>query len=143
MKTAVRYYSRSGHTKMLADAIANGAGCQAVSVDEPDAAITEPIDLLFIGGGLYAYRIDKHLKEYLNQLDASKIKGAAVFSTSGISKHSIEVIKKALKSKGIPVIKASMYAKGSPDETALEKAEEFAGRCLSALSGGETPDEIQ
>ena len=35
MNIAVRYYSRSGNTKALASAIANGASVTAVSVDEP------------------------------------------------------------------------------------------------------------
>ena len=33
MKAAVRYYSRSGNTKALADAIAAAAGAEAISVD--------------------------------------------------------------------------------------------------------------
>ena len=33
MKAAVRYYSRSGNTKALADAIAAAAGTEAISVD--------------------------------------------------------------------------------------------------------------
>jgi flavodoxin len=33
MKTAVRYYSGSGNTKALAEAIASAAGVKAVSVD--------------------------------------------------------------------------------------------------------------
>lgn len=58
MNAAVRYYSRSGNTKAVAEAIAKGAGVQAVSVDAADAKITEPVDVLFIGGALYAYGLD-------------------------------------------------------------------------------------
>ena len=74
MKTAVRYYSRSGNTQALAEAIARKAGVKAVSVDEKDAPIQETADLLFIGGGLYAYGLDKHLKEYIRTLDPEKVK---------------------------------------------------------------------
>ena len=62
MNIAVRYYSRSGNTKAVADAIAAAAQVQAVSVDQDDAAITEPVDVLFIGGALYAYGLDSSLK---------------------------------------------------------------------------------
>lgn len=55
MKAAVRYYSRTGNTKIAAEAIARAAGTRAVSVDAPDAAIQDPVDVLFIGGALYAY----------------------------------------------------------------------------------------
>ena len=68
MSVAVRYYSRSGNTKAVAEAIAASAGVKAVSVDAADSAITKPVDVLFIGGALYAYGIDKHLKDYLKVL---------------------------------------------------------------------------
>ena len=64
MKTAVRYDSRSGNTKALAEALARAAKVSAVPVDDPKAALTEPVDLLFIGGALYAYGLDSHLKTY-------------------------------------------------------------------------------
>ena len=54
---------------MAAEAIARGAGVEAVSVDSPAAPIKEHVDVLFIGGALYAYGLDKHLKEYLKNLD--------------------------------------------------------------------------
>jgi hypothetical protein len=34
MKTAVRYYSKLGNTKTIAEAIAEGAGVEAVSITE-------------------------------------------------------------------------------------------------------------
>lgn len=37
MSKAVRYFSRSGNTKTIAEAIADGAGVSAMSItDEPD-----------------------------------------------------------------------------------------------------------
>ena len=38
MNIAVRYYSRSGNTKAVADAIAEAAGVRVVSVDKEEAA---------------------------------------------------------------------------------------------------------
>ena len=68
MSKAVRYYSRSGNTKILADEIAKTLNVSAISVDSENAKIDKPIDLLFIGGALYAYGLDKHLKEYLKYI---------------------------------------------------------------------------
>ena len=103
MSAAVRYYSRSGNTKALAEAIAKTVHAEAVSVDAGDAVISEPVDVLFIGGALYAYGLDGHLKDYLKSLDGVKVRKAVVFSTSWLSKHSVDLIKKALAEKGIPV----------------------------------------
>mgnify|MGYP002623765722 CR=1 FL=1 len=51
---AVRYFSKSGNTKQIAEAIAEGAGVQAVSItDEP--RLTQHADTLFLGGALRQY----------------------------------------------------------------------------------------
>ena len=51
MKIAVRYYSRSGNTKAVAEAIAEAVGVSAVSVEQKGAALTEPVDILFAESG--------------------------------------------------------------------------------------------
>ena len=130
MKTAVRYYSRSGNTKAVAEAIAKAAGVSAVSVDSSDAAIQEPVDVLFIGGALYAYGIDSHLKDFLKTLKKSDVKKAVVFSTSWISKHAVDIVKKELGEKGIPAVDEYFYAKNKPNSEQLEEAAAFAKKFL-------------
>lgn len=126
MSIAVRYYSRSGNTKAIAEAIAQAAGVNAVSVDKADAKIEEPADVLFIGGALYAYGLDSRLKAYLKTLKQGDAKKAVVFSTTWISKHSIDLIKDGLKEAGIPVEEEFFYVKGKPSEAELKDAAEFA-----------------
>ena len=126
MKAAVRFYSRSGNTKLVADAIAGALGISAVSVDAPEAELKEKADVLFVGGALYAYGLDKHLKEYLEKLFTGQVGKAVIFSTSWISKHSIDLIRKALEAKGIPVEKETFYVKNKADEKQLKEAATFA-----------------
>ncbi len=128
MNTAVRYYSRSGNTKAVADAIAAAAQVQAVSVDQDDAAITEPVDVLFIGGALYAYGLDSSLKDYLQSLDGACVKRAVVFSTSWISRHAIDLIKKGLADRGIDVAEEAFYVRNKPNDAQLRDAADFARR---------------
>lgn len=130
MRAAVRYYSRSGNTKAVAEAIAEAAGVSAISVDASDAAITEPVDVLFIGGALYAYGLDSHLKDYLKTLKKDDAKQAVVFSTSWISKHSIDLIKKALSEAGITVVSESFYVKNKPNDAQLKATADFARKYL-------------
>lgn len=130
MRAAVRYYSRSGNTKAVAEAIAEAAGVSAISVDASDAAITEPVDVLFIGGALYAYGLDSHLKDYLKTLKKDDAKQAVVFSTSWISKHSIVLIKKALSEAGISVVSESFYVKNKPNDAQLKATADFARKYL-------------
>ena len=130
MTAAVRYYSRSGNTKAMAEAIAEATNVQAVSVDAAEARIDEPVDVLFIGGALYAYGIDSHLKKYISGLDKDCAKKAVVFSTTWISRHSIDLIKNGLREKGIPVEDESLYFKGKPSADQLKAAGSFAKRFL-------------
>lgn len=123
---AVRYYSRSGNTRLVADAIADAIHVKAVSVDQSDAPLSEKADVLFIGGALYAYGLDKHLKTCLASLDPAKVGKAVIFSTSWISRHSIDLIRNALASKGIAVAPETFYVKNKANKEQLQKAREFA-----------------
>ena len=130
MKVQVRYYSRSGNTKVLADAIAKGANVKAVSIDDDNALIDEETDILFIGGALYAYGLDNKIKKYISELDANNIKKAIVFSTSWISKHSVDLLKKELAKKNIDVSEEYIYYKNKPNSNELKEAEETTKKIL-------------
>ena len=130
MNIAVRYYSKSGNTKAVAEAIAEAVGVKAVSVDTTEADIKEPVNLLFIGGALYAYGLDKHLKEYLKTLKKENVKKAVVFSTSWLSKHSVDLIKSGLKEAGIPVEEEFFYVKNKPNDEQKKQAADFARKFI-------------
>ena len=55
MKVAVRYYTQTGNTRKLCDAIASALGVEAKSVEAP---LEEAVDLLFLGSSVYAAGID-------------------------------------------------------------------------------------
>ena len=126
MTFAVRYFSRSGNTKKIAEAIAEELGTVAVSVDSSDAALNEKVDVLFVGGALYAYGIDKKLKAYLKDLDASKVGKVAAFSTTMISAHANDVIKKLATAKGVNVQPETFFCKSKAVDSSVGKAKEFA-----------------
>ena len=62
MKAAVRYYTRSGNIKKLAEAIAKAVGVEAKTVDEP---LREDVDILFLGSSVYAYGVDDSIKNFI------------------------------------------------------------------------------
>ena len=72
------------------------------------------------------YGLDNKLKKFIANLNPENINKAVVFSTSWISKHSIDLIKKALIDKGIKVEEKYFYAKNKPTDDELKKAEDFA-----------------
>ncbi len=128
MSTAIRYYSRSGNTRALAEAISRATGVPAVSVDREGAYLAEPVDVLLIGGALHAYGLDRHLSSYLETLDSKLVKKAVVFSSSWLSKHSITLIKKGLEARGIQVEAEYFYARNKPGDAQLKACEAFAER---------------
>lgn len=130
MKVAVRYYSRSGNTKLVADAIAEAVGTEAVSVDASGAALDEPVDVLFIGGALYAYGLDKHLSAYVRSLDGGKVGRAVVFSSAWISKHALDLLRKELANRGIQVAQKDFFVKNKASQSQLEEAKAFAKSML-------------
>ena len=133
MKIAVRYCSKSGNTKAAADAIAGALGVTALSVDDPAAVPEEKIDLLFVGGALYAYGIDDRLKVFLSSLSKDMVGKAAVFSTSWLSKHALDLMKKSLASKGIPVAEETFWAKGKEISAHLDEARAFAKKVSDTI----------
>lgn len=126
MKCAVRYYSRSGNTRLLAEAIAGELGVEAVSADSSDATISGHIDVLFIGGALYAYGLDKKLVSYIRTLDGDMVGRAVLFSTTWLSKHSFDLMRKELEARGIVVADKTFYAKNKPTPERLKEAKAFA-----------------
>lgn len=130
MSVAVRYYSRSGNTQKVAEYIAEAAGVDAVSVDSEDASFSEKADVLFIGGALYAYGIDDHLKQYLKTLSADKVGKAVVFSTSWLSKHALDLIKNTLTEKEIPVESETLYFKSKAVDGCRDEAIKFAKKYI-------------
>lgn len=130
MNIAVRYYSRSGNTKALAEAIAQSAGVEAVSCGDADSLLNNPTDLLFIGGGLYAYGLDRNLKKWIEALDGKNVKKAVVFSTSRISKHALDLLRNSLEEKGIDVSESTIYAKNHPNESEIENAKSITKKVV-------------
>ena len=107
MKVAVRYQSRGGNTKEIAEVIAKTVGVKAESIDVP---LKEPVDVLFLGGGVYAHTIDPSLKEYINTLHHNNVKLIAAFTT-GAGMSATDKIANIAKEKGIHVCEKSLSIK--------------------------------
>lgn len=140
MKIAVRYFSRSGNTKKVAEAVAAAAGVRA---EECTVPIAGTVDLLFVGGALYAGALDEALCAFLSGLSAETVGRVAVFGTACSSQTALGPVKKALAGSGIPVEERCFHARGRflllncgrPNQKDLEAAGEFA-RSMVAAAGG-------
>ncbi len=61
-KIAVRYCTRTGHSKQLAESVAAALGLEAKDIS---AGLDEPVDQLFLCNGMYAATLDRALKDFL------------------------------------------------------------------------------
>lgn len=131
MNIQIRYQSRSGHTKQLAEAIGNAVDIPAQSVDTP---LSEPADLLFLGGAIYAGMLNGHLKRFLKKLDAGQVKRIALFSTAAGDGLIRPKVLKIIDGKGIDVLDEELHIMSSEMNTIPARAQEFAPKVIQADS---------
>lgn len=130
MKIAIRYYTRGGNTKKLADAISQAVGVEAKTTAEP---LTEDVDILFLGSSVYAYGVDNEVKKFISGISV-KVGKVVGFSTAALIKSTYKQVAKLLDAKKIPfaeeefVCKGSfaMMHKGKPDAEDCKAAAAFA-----------------
>jgi flavodoxin len=128
---AIRYLSKTGNTKKLAEQIGDITGNKAQTLDKP---LVGNVDILFLGASVYWGGIDKEVKNFINALDAKNIGKVAVFSTSALAERAYPEISKLLKAKGITMADTDFYCRGKfkvlyrdkPDAEDLKDVREFA-----------------
>ncbi|MCR5544946.1 MAG: hypothetical protein K6F30_00515 [Lachnospiraceae bacterium] len=131
MDIKVRYCSKTkaGNTKRIAEAIANGVGCSAVSILDEDT-LQEKTDVLFLGGAPYANIMAPELREYAQNIDPTLVSKVVLFTTSNWSRRTIYALKKILKEKGIFVCDEFFYAHMLSIEAKLEEAKAFGQKMI-------------
>ncbi len=142
-RVSVFYYSKSGNTKKIADAIAEEMGVSAVQAGDVGKGYDmKKCDLLFVGSGNYAKKAGKEMISFLETLLPADGKTAAVFGTAGGSgKEQLEEMKKILQRKGIKVLgdwtclgqEYSLKNMGHPDEEDCVSARKFSKRILKKI----------
>ena len=121
---AVRYFSKLGNTKKIAEAIAEGAGVKAVSISE-EPKLTSPVDILFLGGAPYANIMAPELQAYAEGLDPELVGEVILFTTSNWSRRTVFALRKLLRKKGIKVENNYFYAHMLHIQGRTEAAKEF------------------
>lgn len=132
MKIAVRYQSKSGNTAKVAQAIAKELGVEASGVDVP---LAEDVDLLFVGGAIYAGNLSRHLKKFLKDLRPGQAKNIALFSTAASESHISGKAAKFLKDNDATVYGEEFHAQPNGLDAALPDAAAFAKKAVGELAG--------
>ena len=109
MKVAVRYYTKTGNTKRLAEAVAEAVGAKALPLSSP---IEEPVDILFLGNSYYAFSIDPEVREFIRSLSKDKVGRIVNFGSAAMLNSTWKKVKAEADKKGIPMEKREFHCKG-------------------------------
>ena len=131
MKIAVRYYTKTGNTKRLAEAVAEAVGTEALPLS---SSIEDPVDILFLGNSYYAFSIDPEVRAFIRQLDKNKVGRIVNFGSAAMLNSTYKKVKAEAAKVGIPVDEREFHCKGEfkgihkgrPNEEDLRAAAEFA-----------------
>ena len=135
MKIAVRYYTKTGNTKKLAEAVAKAAGTEALPISSP---ITEPVDVLFLGNSYYAFSIDPEVRKFIQRLDKAKVGKIVNFGSAAMLNSTFKKVKAEADKIGIPMDEREFHCKGEfkgmhkgrPNAEDLKAAAEFAAAII-------------
>ena len=137
MNIAVRYYTKTGNTKRLAEAVAKAAGVEALPISTP---VTERADILFLGNSYYAFSIDPEVRDFVRSLDPAKVGKIVNFGSAAMLNSTWKKVKAEADKIGIPMDEREFHCKGEfkgvhkgkPDENDLKAAAEFAKKIIAS-----------
>ncbi len=133
MKCAVRYYTKTGNTKKLAQAIAAVLGVQALPISEP---VDEPVDLLFLGNSYYAFSIDPEVRTFIRSLDKTKVGRIVNFGSAAMLNSTWKKVKAEADKVGIPMHEKEFHCRG--EFKGLHKGKPDADDCAAAAAFAKT-----
>ena len=135
MKYAVRFYTRSGNTKKLADAVAKIVSVEAKDVTVP---LEEKVDILFLGCSYYAFDVDESVKKFIvgNKDNIGKI---VCFGTSAMMKSMKKPVSKVADTVGVAVAPEEFHCRGQfgkihknrPNAADIEEISTFTKKIMS------------
>ncbi len=131
MKFAVRYYTKTGNTKRLAEAVAEALGVEALPISE---SVNEAVDYLFLGNSYYAFNIDPEVKSFIRSLDKSLVGKIVNFGSAAMLNSTYKKVKAEADKIGIPMEEKEFHCKGEfkgihkgrPNDDDVKAAAEFA-----------------
>ena len=131
MTYAIRYYTKTGNTRRLAEAMAKELGVEALPISEP---VTEPVDFLFLGNSYYAFNIDPEVKKFVSSLDKEKVGKIVNFGSAAMLNSTYKKVKAEADKVGIAMDEREFHCrgefkgihKGRPNADDVRAAAEFA-----------------
>jgi len=148
MKSLVVFYSESGNTQKLAQAVATGLGTQSMRIEDIETRKVSDYDLICIGTPVQGAAPARKVLDFISQMPLMSGKKVAFFCTMHMfgDKKAIQISKKMLEARGMVFLGGftalgwsrlianfgpRIFNRGRPNRDELARAEEF-GRSLLA-----------
>ena len=130
MTTAIRYFSKFGHTKQMADVVGKVTGAKLETTDVP---VNQPVDVLYLGSGVMLGKISSDMTKFIKSLTPDKVKCVVCFGSCAIIKSPVPQMRSLLEAQGITVSEKEFTCKGSmgplhaghPDKQDLDDLRQF------------------
>jgi flavodoxin len=131
----VYFASRTGNTAKVAKVLAEELSIPAIEVDSA-TRLDSPVDVLFIGGAIYAGGLDGDLKRFIKSLDPKMVGAVVTFSTNTWSGDANEKLRALAKKTGLNLEGESLHVMGHfismkrdrPNQDDLDEVKAFAAR---------------
>lgn len=135
MRTAIRYYSKFGHTRKMAAVVAEETGAEPLTIGTP---ITEPVDVLYLGSAVYVNVVDWRVKKFIKTLTPELVKRVICFSSAAIIDSNYPKVRSMLEARGITVDNRQFTCRGSmgpiqaghPNSEDLENLRDFIKKTM-------------
>ena len=135
MKIAIRYYTKTGNTKKMAEALSETVGVEALTVNNP---LTEDVDILFLGSAVYAAGVDAKVKEFIENIDVNVGK-IVNFSSAALIESTYQQVKKIAENNNLTMAEEEFHCRGAfklvhrgrPNDNDLRNLQEFAKNIVS------------
>ena len=130
MNIAIRYYTQTGNTKKLAEAIAAELGAEARDVSCP---LEENADILFLCNSVYWAGIDRKVKQFVRD-NGAKIGTLVNISTAALIESTYKQMKTVAAEAGVTLSDQEFHCRGKfkalhashPDGADLKAVRAFA-----------------
>lgn len=140
MKTAIVYFSKTGHSKKIANAIAKELKITAMNIKENQKP--QNVDLLFIVGGIYGNESMPEMTNYIKSLSLENVKKAALVTSCASKNVPQTTVRKLLQEKNIEVLEDEFICQGSflvmgmghPNKADIQLAVEFANKIIKNMN---------
>ena len=137
MRVDVRYFTKNGGTKKLADAIANAVGAEAKTVDVP---LEKYADVVFLGASVYGGKPDPAVVKFIAD-NARNIGKIVVFGSACTGKSTFPAIKSAAAGQAVKTAEMFFQCKGQfwffnknrPNDQDCADAADFAKKQIKIL----------